>query len=100
VPRQEKLFLDTGTALGYEMDMTALSAVVAARIGTRALREAAAESGLTISTLSKVRAGAWKPLPGVVATGLASWLGWDVGAVLEAAGRPAEVCGCCGRALL
>ena len=100
MPRQEKIFLDTGRARGYLVCMTALSAAVAARVGNRALREAAIESGLTISTLSKVRAGAWKPLPGVVATGLASWLGWDVGAVLEAAGRPAEVCGCCGRALL
>ena len=82
------------------MFTTCLQIAVAARIGDRFLREVAPEAGLSIATLSKVRAGRWTPPRGATLDRLASWLGWDAGRVLEAAGEPVNVCEGCGRPLI
>ena len=79
------------------MQKTELQVEVEKKIGGRKLVELSQESSLDNSTLSRVRRGHWRARGGVVADRLALWLGWSVERVLEAAGRPAEVCGCCGR---
>lgn len=67
---------------------TLLSLAVRAKRGNRFLRDAAAESGMAIATLSRLERA--QTGPGTSLARLASWLGWDVARVRAAHLTPVQ----------
>lgn len=67
---------------------TRLGTVIRSRRGRHSQIAAAQESGIPDATLSRIERGTSRPSP-ETARALATWLGWTLEQVFEAAERPA-----------